>query len=357
VKTIDTRSLRARTLTIVFGAAVALPMGAWAHHSEAGMDLETVVTIEGTVSEYSWRNPHVYIAVDVPNQQGGSTEWVVQTGPIVAVSRRGWTASTLVPGEKVVVGVHPARDGRSYGLLSSVEKQDGTVLARGVRPGGGTPTSAPPETASTDNLNGLWFANRAELTAYPGGFDGFFRANMRLTEAGAAAVAAYDPLSTENPESRCIGRPTPAMIVASDLYPIQIEIDESARIVYIRSGFWDEERTVYMDGRSHPDIAQRFASGHSIGHWDGDTLVVDTSNFTDHRSPYQIGVPSGAGKHVVERYRLNDEGTRVTVDFVLEDPQYLAAPVVHTRELIYSPQMEMPRYDCDPTSTSRFVVH
>ena len=73
-------------------------------------------------------------------------------------------------------------------------------------------------------------------------------------------------------------------------------------IIYIRSEYFDEERTVYMDGRSHPDSSQRFDRGHSIGRWEGDTLVVDTANFADHRSPYQIGVPSGAQKHVVERY-------------------------------------------------------
>ena len=198
-------------------------------------------------------------------------------------------------------------------------------------------------------------ANSSELISYPGGFDGFFKAQLRLTVKGAAAQAAYDELSDENPESQCIGRPTPAMIVSSNLYPLQLEINEDQKIIMIRIEFWDEERTVYMDGRAHPDISERFASGHSIGRWDGDTLVVDTMNFTDHRSPYQIGVPSGAQKHVVERYRLNEEGTRIVVEFVLEDPEYIAEPLSHARELIYSPQMEISRYDCDPEAARRFV--
>ena len=198
-------------------------------------------------------------------------------------------------------------------------------------------------------------ADTSKLISYPGGFEGFFKAQLNLTERGAAAQPAYDEFSDENPESRCIGRPTPAMIVSSNIYALQIEINEDEEIVMIRSEFWDEERTVYMDGRVHAEASERFASGHSIGWWDEDTLVVDTTNFTDHRSPYQIGVPSGAQKRVVERYRLKEGGSRIAVEFVLEDPEYIAEPLTHSRELIYSPHLEMSQFDCDPEATRHFL--
>ena len=111
-----------------------------------------------------------------------------------------------------------------------------------------------------------------------------------------------------------------------------------------------------MDGRKHPDNSERFASGHSIGRWDEDTLVVDTRNFTDHRSPYQIGVPSGAQKHVVERFRLIENGERIAVEFTLEDPEYISAPLNHARELIYSAHLELSPFDCDPEATRRFLI-
>ena len=198
-------------------------------------------------------------------------------------------------------------------------------------------------------------ADGSELVSFPGGFDGFFRFQLELTEKGAAAQAAYDEFSHENPESSCVGRPTPAMIVSSNLYAIQIEFDEAEQIVWIRSEFWDEERAVYMDGREHPGESERFPSGHSIGRWEGETLVVDTRNFAYHRSPYQMGLPSGTQKHVVERYRLNEDGTRIVVEFVLEDPEYIAQPLTHRRELIYSPHLQFHRFDCDPQVTRRFV--
>jgi len=324
------------------------------HHSDAGLDMESMVTLEGTITEFNWRNPHIYFAVETTDGRGEQIEWVVQTSPTVSAARRGWTRDSLLIGDRVTVEAHPARDGRPYALLYAIEKEGGIVLPTAANPGG-PPLAEPQVSANTSTLEGIWMANRSELISYPGGFDGFFKAHLRLTEQGAAAQAAYDEFSDENPESRCIGRPTPAMIVSSDLFPLQIEFNEDARVIMIRSGFWDEERTVYMDGRAHPEANERFASGHSIGWWNGDTLVVDTGNFTDHRSPYQIGVPSGSRKHVVERYRLNEEGTRIVVEFVLEDPDYISEPLTHTRELIYSPDLEISPYDCDPEVTRRFL--
>ena len=72
---------------------------------------------------------------------------------------------------------------------------------------------------------------------------------------------------------------------------------------------------------------------------------MDTTLFADHRSPYQTGVPSGAQKHVVERYRLIENGTRMIAEFMLEDPEFLAEPLTNAREKIYSPQMEFSEFD------------
>jgi len=332
----------------LFGSAVH------AHHSEAGLDTESLVTIDGMVTEFSWRNPHIYFAVETTNASGERVEWVVQSSPIISATRRGWTPSSLAVGDHVHVEAHPARDGRPYALLYTIEKEGGIVLGTAARPASDRPVEQRAVVATT-TIAGLWLAYREDIVTYPGGFDGFFKAHLKLTAEGAAAQAAFNPLSPENPESQCIGRPTPAMIVSSDLFPIEIDLDEDADVVVIRSGFWDEERTVYMDGRGHPQPSERVLGGHSIGRWEGETLVVDTTNFAPHRSPYQIGVPSGLQKHVVERYRLNEDGTRLVAEFVLEDPQYLTEPVVHSRELRFSPQLEMPRYDCDPETTSRFL--
>ncbi len=330
---------------LILCCVLCLP--AYAHHSDAGLDMDATVTFEGTIKEFHFRNPHAYFIVDADNAAGQPVEWSIQTGSAIGLARRGWSRDTLVPGDRVLISAHPARNGNPYGILESIDKEGGL----GVGP-------APGEvevTASATSLEGRWLAKFSEVPSFPGGIDGFFNAQLVLTEKGEAAKAAYDPLSRENPESQCIGRPSPGMLVSSTRYPIEISFNDNEDTITIRSQYWDEVRTVYMDGREHPDSGERTHSGHSIGHWDGDTLVVDTRNFADHRSPYQVGVPSGAQKHVVERYRLAEGGTRIAVEFSLDDPEYLAAPLNHARELIYVPDIDMTPFECDMEATSRFL--
>ena len=341
-------------LTIAAALAPAVP--AFGHHSDAGLDMNSVVTIEGTVTEFGWRNPHVYINVETAAERGETTEWTLQLGSTITIMRMGWDRESLSPGDRVTVRAHAAIDGRPYGLLDFIEKEGGVVLPTRFDSGSGEPVIAQGGTAaSTSTLEGRWLADVSKLVSYPGGFDGFFRAQLTLTDEAKAAQATLDELSYENPESTCVGRPTPGMIVATNLYPLEIEFNEDEDTIMIRSEYFDDERTVYMDGRPHPESGERSIGGHSIGRWDGDVLVVDTAQFADHRSPYQIGVPSGAQKHVVERYRLAEDGTRIVLEFMLEDPEYFVGPMTHSRELIYSPQMQISRFDCDPEVTRRFV--
>ena len=340
----------------VFAAAVLALSSAAAHHAEMGIDTNSLVELEGTVTEFSWRNPHVYISVDTADAGGESAEWTIQTSSTLTLTRLGWSADALAVGDRVTVRASPAQDGRAYGILRTIEKAGGIVLPTSFDRGSGEPLLAQPQvTARATSLAGRWRADTSKLTTYPGGFDGYFHANLRLTAQGAAAQAAYRPLSFDNPASHCIGPPAPALIIYTNLYPLEIQINEADETVVFRTEYFDELRTVYMDGRAHPQDGVRFPNGHSIGWWEDDVLVVDTRLFADHRSPYQIGVPSGARKHLVERYRLIEDGARLLVEFTLADPQYIAEPLTHARELIYSPDVEMVRFDCDQTSSERFV--
>ena len=338
-------------------ASVMFASSVFSHHSDADLDMNTLVTIEGTVTEFNWRNPHVYFVVGTRDESGASVEWALQMGSTVTVSRMGWTRDSLSIGDRVTVQTRPARNGRPYGLLDSIEKQSGSPLPTSFNRDTGEPLLTKPEaTVSSSTLEGRWMADTSKLINYPGGFDGFFRANLNLTEKGKVAQAVFDESSDENPALNCIGRPTPSMIITTNLYPLEIRINEDEETVEIRSEYFDDERTVYMDGREHPETSERTHAGHSIGWWEDDVLVVDTRHLADHRSPYQTGVPSGAQKHVVERYRLTEDGTRIVVEFMLEDPEYLVESMSHTRELVYSPHMEMSSFDCDSGAARRFIT-
>ena len=327
-------------------AALLFVATAGAHHSDAALDMNAVVTFQGTVSEYSMRNPHSYFTVESTREDGTAVTWTVQMGSAISIGRRGWTSNSLVVGDAVSVDVRPARDGRSYGLLVSLEK-DGVPISYERAPSRAT--------ARATTIEGRWIVDRDSLGEdYPGGLDQLMARDLTLTEKGRAAQAAFDQNSEENPELACLSKPTPGGIVYTDIYPIEIEFLDGGEIIMIRSQYFDQERTVYMDGRRHP-VDERMYEGHSIGWWEDAVLVVDTANFTDNRSPYQNGIPSGAQKHVVERYRLHPDGTRLSLEFTLEDPEYIVGSMTHARDLVYSPQLDMAPFNCDPGATRRFV--
>lgn len=267
-------------------------------------------------------------------------------GAVSLSTRRGWASDSLSPGDKVSVRAHAARDGRHYAILESIDAEGGLALT--------TNFATPDGTATTETIAGKWIADRSSYINYPGGYDGLFRALLKLNDKAKLAAAAFDPLSEENPDASCVGRPTPGALASTSLYLMEIEIDEENDTILLRSERFAEERTVFMDGRMHPPEDDRFNSGHSIGWWEGDTLVVDSTNFSDHRSPYQIGVPASGRKHVIEKYRLNEAGTRLETEFTLEDPEYLVEPMTHARQLLYSPDMQMFMEECDPAASSRF---
>lgn len=318
-----------------------------AHHSDAALDMNAVATFEGVVTEYSMRNPHTYLTVRTTDEGGSPIEWTVQMSPAVLLLRRGWTHGTLAVGDRVSVSVRPARDGRPYGLLASVERGGVPLLQ---------PRSPVPVGAGTTTLEGRWILDRSSLGPDDSGsLDQLTRRALTLTEKGRTAQAAYSENSEDNPELACMGKPTPGAIIYASVFPLEFEFDEAEELIIIRSQFFDQVRTVYMDGRGHPPAEVRTHEGHSIGWWEGDVLVVDTRNFADHRSPYQNGIPSGARKHVLERYRLHEDGTRLTVEFMLEDPEYIVGSMTHSRDLIYAPQLEMTPFDCDMEITRRFL--
>ena len=82
-------------------------------------------------------------------------------------------------------------------------------------------------------------------------------------------------------------------------------------------------RFIYLDGRSHtdPDIAVRSFNGESVGHWEGDTLVVETKNFVPDHHWMDSGIPASDALRVVERIRMINEGRTLEIQFAATDPK------------------------------------
>ena len=113
-----------------------------------------------------------------------------------------------------------------------------------------------------------------------------------------------------------------------------------------------ERTSVYLDGRDHPSADEAFVQGHSVGRWEGNTLVVDTTNFAE---GIYAGIATGARKHLVERFSLTNDGRSVDYSFTWRDPQYLAEPMTGTYRWNYRPDLKPSDVECDLVLASRYV--
>jgi Family of unknown function (DUF6152) len=99
-----------------------------AHHSFAMFDRSRTEMITGTVKEFELINPHGWLRIMVPDAHGVQNEWSLELGGAGQLARVGWTSSVVHPGDKVVVRMHPLRDGSYGGQLISVTLPNGQVL-------------------------------------------------------------------------------------------------------------------------------------------------------------------------------------------------------------------------------------
>jgi len=106
-------------LGVVGLIAAATP--ALAHHSFAMFDNAKEMTIEGTVKEFQWTNPHTWVQVMVLDKATGKeVEWSIEGGSPNGLARQGWTRKSALVGDKVIIAIHPLKDGAAGGSLISM---------------------------------------------------------------------------------------------------------------------------------------------------------------------------------------------------------------------------------------------
>ena len=110
--------MRFKALGLV-GIVVAMcATTAFAHHSFAMFDSTKEVTLEGTVKEFQWINPHSWIVMMVPVAEGQPTQWAVELSSPSTLADKGWVPKTLTPGMEISVDVHPLKDGSPGGAAT-----------------------------------------------------------------------------------------------------------------------------------------------------------------------------------------------------------------------------------------------
>jgi hypothetical protein len=250
----------------------------------------------------------------------------------------------VVVGDRISLRGNPARGGARSLNLGFLQKGDRTINVMGLIREYTSVTVAP--TTGASSLDGTWavLANFTLIGPFlPRG------PKPPLTEAGADAAAAFDE-QTMLPALQCVASPAPYFMFILDVKRITTGEDAITVVGDYEGG----ERTIHMNLADHTG-ATPSVQGHSVGRWEGDTLVIDTTHFTPLAMAHAYGVPSGVRKHLVERLTRNADGTRIAYHFELSDPEFLAAPITGEAEWAYRPDLELALEACDPETARRFT--
>ena len=126
--------MKLKALGFLGGAAIlsAAP-AALAHHSFAMFDTKKTITLNGTIKEFQWTNPHSWVQINAPGPDGKMAEWSIEMGSPNMLSRNGWRPTTLKPGDKVELITNPMKDGSPGGAMVKITVPDGRVF---TGPGG-----------------------------------------------------------------------------------------------------------------------------------------------------------------------------------------------------------------------------
>jgi hypothetical protein len=110
-------------------AAVLSAAGAGAHHSTSMYQLDKVITIQGTIKEFQYTQPHAWIQVMAPDSTGKMVEWSMETGSPTVLMRAGVRKSSLPVGEKVTISFHPVKTGQNGGLFITATTAHGKTVS------------------------------------------------------------------------------------------------------------------------------------------------------------------------------------------------------------------------------------
>ena len=356
------RSNSLAAVAAVVAATVSAP--AATHHGFGGFDPSREIVLDGTITGIDFVNPHAYLYFDATGADGKVTPMRCEMRAATVLRRSGWTPEMFVSGTSIHVEGNPHRDDPASCYVETMKIGDGPAVERYQQFTEGqqqAPENRPYRLANgVVNLSGDWAQEQYLIARPPSGRgnlvpksmvaaieageipisaappSGWGAARVTLTEAGNAAAAALRAIPPDQTtRARCE--------ITSVLFdwvfdgPIN-RITQTADTITMDYGR-GLKRTIYMNMTSHPANVEPSRGGHSIGRWDGDTLVVDTVGFL----PGSLAgtVPHGTQLHVVERFTLDPQTFALKREYVAEDPehftdQYVGSDIVLPADAPYA---------------------
>lgn len=336
--------------------AISTMAGAtWAHHGFGLFQMQIDRDWSGTLTKVELVNPHSYLYFDAVDSAGNIQAMRCEMRAASVIRRMGWDTSMFKPGSLVEIHGHPHRDDpgacflETFTLDENVEVNRYETLSSVDLDISTRPLALP---SGEPNISGDWAIEQTILTVPPAGGDAiripanlreaFARGDLTLdqvrardltpvrtrpvyTAAGQAAADAFT--DEDNPQYFC--KPTSIILDWIDDWPVnritQTTAPQGEKVIDISYGLITTSRRIYMDMDSHPANLEPSNAGHSIGHWEGNTLVVDSVGFEE--GVLIAPTRNSEQLHIIERYILNPEDLSLRREWTAMDPVYLMEPM------------------------------
>jgi hypothetical protein len=333
------------------GACLAFPLSGMAHHSMSEFEPRgEMIEIEGVVSRLSWRNPHIMLEVTNTNADGVEEIWTLEAGAVSGQRRKGLTGDEIAVGDAVRIAgfLSFRRDNFMKGMHLLLLEDNVEILISAARePRWSTYTlgrkrnvfDAERVAAATGNgIYRIW--SQGGQNAWF--FTGRRQATYELTESAAAAAADWDDI-IDNPVMECIGPGMPALM--GNPYPM--EITQVGGNIEIRFEEFDTLRVIHMgDNAAESETIPLSKLGYSVGHWEDDTLVVETSRINWHYFD-RSGAPQSSNVTINERFTVAEDGNRMETIMTVNAPGTLVEPFVATLGYQWKPGDAVNPYQCE----------
>lgn len=335
-----------RTKAVLFTTILvmlSLSLEAFSHHSRSRFDVSEFIEIEGELVRFSWRNPHVRIQVKTTDDSGDEVVWDMEGDSLSILRRTGAEPEGIEIGSRVRIAgfgtLRPSNEMLAYNLLTEDGREilvntgakprwsDEVIGGQGVWMTGGTAGS------TRGDIFRVWSSSFGPR----GSFGKFWPAKYPLTESAQTTVADWDS-SVDVVANGCEPKGMPHIM--EQPYPMEFVKDGENILLLIEE--YDTVRTIYMNSAN---VAAESILGYSLGHWEGDTLVVSTDNVT-YTFFDDNGTPQGSDANYIERFRVSDDNSRLEYEVTAVDKEIFTEPVTLTKHWIWRPGETVEAYEC-----------
>jgi hypothetical protein len=358
---------------IILVTLLLVPMtNVMAHHSAVAFDLGNTVTISGTVTNFIWRSPHSALTLEVKNDNGQLEEWKLEGGSLKLMVNKGFSREDFKQGDVVTAMAHPMRNGKPGGQWLGITLADGRsrmlldprrissqadldsnysseswqereaktrpeqlpLINEGAQVGALDPANLERERpAPPFDLTGNWrfrlerpwqkqygaweFLPIPELTAKA---QVIYDERKRMTDAGERYA---------DPTAYCYPPGVPRLMTRIGAF---MAIQKPTAI-YMVHRFNNEFRTIFLDDRERipANVRQDSYNGESLGHWEGNTLVIETVGFGAEQQFVQGGIPTGNQLTVIERLSMINDGNTLVNEMTFTDPEHWIGEWKHVK--------------------------